>query len=72
MVLFEQFIIVCGTLNLEEFTGFDTFLIINWTHVFDGLLRDPNKNSRQRYYCTYLEFVHICNIEQFFKSLRAL
>lgn len=51
MVLFEQFIIVCGTLNLEESTGFDTFLIINWTHVFDGLLKDPNKNSGQHYYC---------------------
>lgn len=51
MVLVKQFIIIFRTLNLEESTGFDTFLIINWTHVFDGLLKDPNTNNGQHYYC---------------------
>lgn len=59
MVLFEQFIIVCGTLNLEESTGFDTFLIINSTHVFYGLLKDPNKNSGQNYYCILNLFISV-------------
>lgn len=50
MVLVKKLIIICRTLNLEESTGFDTFLIINWAHVFDALLKDPNKNSGQHYY----------------------
>lgn len=51
MILVEQFIKICRTLSLKESTGFDTFLIINWTNVLYGLLKDPNKNSGQHYYC---------------------